>query len=37
MRISRQPSPLQTMTDQNQSQNVKYFNYLGSIISNGAW
>jgi hypothetical protein len=25
------------MTDQKQSKNVEYFNYLGSIISNGAW
>jgi len=37
MRISRQPSPVQTMTDEKQSENVKYFKHLGSIISNGIW
>jgi len=34
MRISGQPSPVQIMTDQNQPENVKYFNYLGSMIIN---
>jgi hypothetical protein len=33
---SRQPSPLQIMRDQTQSENVEYFNYLGSGILNGA-
>jgi len=28
MRISRQPSPLLIMLDQQQMENVKYFNYL---------
>jgi hypothetical protein len=36
MRISRKPSPLQTMTDQNQLKNVEYFNCLGSVITNYA-
>ena len=35
MRISRQPPPVQ-MTDQKQLDNVKYFNYLGSMITNDA-
>jgi hypothetical protein len=34
--ISRQPSPLQIMKDQNQLENVKYFNLLGSMIANDA-
>jgi hypothetical protein len=29
MEISRQPSPVQIMTDQEQLENVEYFNYLG--------
>jgi len=37
MRISGQPSPVQNMTDQKQSKNMEYFNYLGSIITKGAW
>jgi hypothetical protein len=36
MRISRQPSPVQIMIDQNQLENVEYFNYLGSRITNDA-
>ena len=36
MRISRQPSLEQTMTDQKQLENVEYFNYLGSMITNSA-
>jgi hypothetical protein len=36
MRISRQPSREQTMTDQKQLENVEYFNYLGSMITNSA-
>ena len=36
MRISRQPSPIQIMTDQKQRQNVEYFKYFGSMITNGA-
>jgi hypothetical protein len=33
MRISRQQSPKQVMTDQKQLENVEYFNYLGSMIT----
>jgi len=36
MRISRQPSLVQNMTDQKQPENVEYFNYLGSMITNAA-
>jgi hypothetical protein len=36
MRISRQPSPIKIMTDQKQLENVEYFNYLGSRITNDA-
>jgi len=36
MRISREPSPIQIMTDQKQLKNVEYFNYLGSMITNNA-
>jgi hypothetical protein len=36
MRISRQPSPVQNMTDQKQLENVGYFNSLGSLITNDA-
>jgi hypothetical protein len=36
IRISRQPSPKQ-MTEQKHPQNVAYFNYLGSIITNIHW
>jgi len=35
-RISRQPSPVQIMIDQEQQQNVQYCNYLGSMITNDA-
>jgi hypothetical protein len=35
-RISRQPSPIKIMIDQKQLQNVEYFNYLGSVITNDA-
>jgi len=31
MRISRQPSPLQTTTDQKRSENVEYFNNLVAL------
>jgi hypothetical protein len=31
-----QPSPVQIMIDQNQAENVEYFNYLGSMITNDA-
>ena len=34
MRISREPSPIQIMTDQKQLKNVEYLNYLGSMITN---
>ena len=33
MRISRQPSPLQTITDQTQLENVAYSNYFGNITN----
>jgi hypothetical protein len=36
MRISRQLFPTQIMIDQNQLQNVEYFNNLGSTITNDA-
>jgi CRISPR/Cas system-associated exonuclease Cas4 (RecB family) len=36
MRISRQPHPIKIMIDQKQLQNVEYFNYLGSMITNYA-
>ena len=34
MRISRPPSRLQNVTDQKQVKSVKYFNSLGSMITN---
>jgi hypothetical protein len=36
IRISKQPSPIQIKIDQKQPENVEYFNYLGSMITNGA-
>jgi hypothetical protein len=36
LRISRQPSPVQIMIDQKQPENVEYFNYFGSMITNDA-
>jgi hypothetical protein len=36
MRISRQPFPVQFMVDQKQLENMEYFNYLGSMITNYA-
>jgi hypothetical protein len=36
IRISRQPSPIQNMISQTQTENVEYFNYLGSTITNNA-
>jgi hypothetical protein len=36
LRISRQPSPIKIMIDQKQLENVEYFNYLGSMITNDA-
>jgi hypothetical protein len=36
IRISRQPNPIKNMTDQKQLENVDYFNYLGSMITNDA-
>jgi len=36
MRISDQPSQVQVKVDQNQMGNVKYFSYLGSMITNDA-
>ena len=34
IRISRQPSPIQIMIHETQLENVEYFNYLGSTITN---
>jgi hypothetical protein len=34
-KISTQLSPLQIVIDQKQLENVEYFNYLGSMITNG--
>jgi hypothetical protein len=36
IRISRQPYPIKIMIDQKQLENVEYFNYLGSMITNDA-
>jgi hypothetical protein len=36
MRISSQPYPITIKIDQNQLENVAYFNYLGSMITNDA-
>jgi hypothetical protein len=36
MRISRQPSPIQIIIDQKQLENVEYFKYLSSMITNDA-
>jgi hypothetical protein len=36
MRISRQPASIKIMIDQNQLENVEYFNYLGSMTTNDA-
>jgi hypothetical protein len=36
MRISRQPYPIKIMTDQKQLENVEYFSYLGSMMTNDA-
>jgi hypothetical protein len=36
MRISRKPYPIKIMIDQKQLENVEYFNYLGSMITNDA-
>jgi len=36
LKISRQPSPIQTMIDQKQKENVEYLNCLGSMITNNA-
>jgi len=36
IRILRQPSPLQIMIDQKQPENVEYFNYVCSMITNDA-
>ena len=34
MRISRQPSPVTTMIDQKQLENMECFKYLGSMLTN---
>jgi hypothetical protein len=36
MRISREVSPAQIMTDQKQLENVEYFSYLGSRMTSNA-
>jgi hypothetical protein len=36
MGISRQPSPEKVMMDQKHPENVEYFNYFGSMITNDA-
>jgi hypothetical protein len=36
MSISRQPAPMKIMIDQKQLENVEYFNYLDSMITNDA-
>jgi len=36
MRISGRPSPIQLMIDQKQQEDVEYFSYMGSIITNDA-
>jgi hypothetical protein len=36
MTITSQLSPIQMMIDQKQPENTKYFNYLGSMITNDA-
>jgi hypothetical protein len=36
MRISSQLSPIKIMIDKKQLENVEYFNYLGSMITNDA-
>ena len=33
MKISREPSPIQIMTDQNQLENVEYLNYLYELTN----
>jgi hypothetical protein len=34
MRISMQPSPVKIMIDHKQLENLEYFNYVGSVITN---
>jgi hypothetical protein len=34
MRISRKPFPVKIMIEQKQLQNVEYFKYLGSMLTN---
>jgi len=36
LRISRSPSPIRMMIDPKQIENVEYFNYYGSMITNQA-
>jgi hypothetical protein len=36
MRISRQPSPMKIIIDKKQLENLEYFNYLSSMITNDA-
>jgi hypothetical protein len=36
VRISREPTPVRIVIDQEQLKNVEYFNYLGSMITNDA-
>jgi hypothetical protein len=34
IRISRKPSPVKIMVDQKPLDNVEYFKYLGSVLTN---
>ena len=36
MRMSGQSSPIQLMIDQKQQENVEYFSYMDSVITNDA-
>jgi len=36
LRVSSQPSPIQIMVDQKQPENVEFFRYLSSTITNDA-
>jgi hypothetical protein len=36
IKISRQPSAVYVMIFQKQLENLEYFNYIGSMITNGA-
>jgi hypothetical protein len=36
LKISRQPSLMQIMADEKQPENMEYYHYFGSIITNDA-